>query len=182
MSQSNELSTYLPYVCTECGMGPFTAWFDLEKHIQVAHGNIGGLVAETNGVTIKQSDLIDDGRVVEAQPVVRTFTTGANRDVDTNKLDFEGFLNPRVLFKFAEYMHKNRRLKDGSLRDSDNWQKGIPIDVYMKSAMRHWMAIWLKHRTGQAADYDDLCAMLFNVQGLILENLKKGESNVSSVE
>ena len=57
---------------------------------------------------------------------MRNFDTGATRDVDTNKLDFEGFLSPVVLERYAEYMHKNRVQADGNLRDSDNWQKGIP--------------------------------------------------------
>ena len=78
--------------------------------------------------------------------VVRTFDTGANRDVDEGKLDFEGFLSPTVLKAYAEYMHKNRTLRDGSLRDSDNWQKGIPIPVYMKSMYRHFFDVWSNYR------------------------------------
>lgn len=104
-------------------------------------------------------------------PAVRTFETGANRDVDTGKLDYEGFLSPSVLKRFAEYMHKNRTLRDGSLRDSDNWQKGIPKAVYMKSMWRHFFDVWSGHRK-DAIQEEDLCALLFNVQGMLHEVLK----------
>ena len=147
------------YFCNECSIGPFLEFSDLQDHISLAHKE--RLVATNKGVQIQLPT-----------PIVRTFHTGANRDVDTNKYDYEAFLSPLVLEKFAEYMHKNRFLKDGSMRDGDNWQKGIPIDVYMKSLARHFMATWLKHRKGQPVEFDDLCAMMFNVQGLILEHLK----------
>lgn len=104
---------------------------------------------------------------------IRKFNTGATRDTATNKLDFEGFLSPLVLRRFAEYMHKNRLQTDGSLRDSDNWQKGIPKDAYMKSMWRHFFAVWEDYR-GIGDNYEeDLCALLFNVQGLLHELLKE---------
>jgi hypothetical protein len=76
---------------------------------------------------------------------VREFGTGATRDLDANKLDFEGFLSPLVLERYAEHMHKARRMPDGSMRDSDNWQLGIPVVVYMKSLFRHFFAVWKLH-------------------------------------
>ncbi|SFZ81684.1 hypothetical protein SAMN02983003_0633 [Devosia enhydra] len=103
------------------------------------------------------------------KPVVRTFATGANRDLDENKLDFEAFLSPLVLQDYAVYMHGKRRLADGSLRDGDNWQKGIPVDAYMKSLARHWQDLWLHHRGYADLAVEDypttLAAMLFNVMG-----------------
>ena len=72
---------------------------------------------------------------------MRKFNTGATRDVDNDKLDFEGFLSPTVLIRYAEYMHTHRKQSDGALRDSDNWQKGIPKEVYMKSMWRHFMDV-----------------------------------------
>ncbi len=56
----------------------------------------------------------------------RTFETGATRDTGDDKLKFDGFLSASVIKRYAEYMHKNRIQSDGSLRDPDNWQKGIP--------------------------------------------------------
>ena len=64
---------------------------------------------------------------------VRTFGTGATRDLDANKLDFEGFLSPLVVERYAQHMHKARKMADGSMRASDNWQLGIPGAAYMKS-------------------------------------------------
>ena len=57
---------------------------------------------------------------------MREFDTGATRDAETNKLDFEGFFSPLALEEYAKYMHMHRRQADGNVRDSDNWQKGMP--------------------------------------------------------
>lgn len=105
---------------------------------------------------------------------VRTFQTGATREIDTNKYDYEGFLSPLVLDRFAQYMHKHRIQVDGTLRDSANWQKGIPKEAYMKSGFRHFMDWWRQHRghKGQDTLEDSLCALLFNVQGYLHELLK----------
>jgi len=102
---------------------------------------------------------------------MRTFETGATRDTDQNKLDYEGFLSPAVLKRFAVYMDKHRLQADGSYRDSDNWQKGIPVDAYMKSMWRHFFAVWEGHRAGED-NIEDLCALMFNVQGMLFEKLK----------
>jgi len=110
--------------------------------------------------------------------MTRTFATGATRDVETGKLDYEGFLSPRALTRLAEYMHKHRHLPDGSLRDSDNWQKGIPRDVYMKSLFRHFVDAWRQHRglIGNETIEDALCGILFNTQGYLHELLKQREA------
>lgn len=113
--------------------------------------------------------------------VVRTFATGATRDTEDGKLDYEGFLSPLVLKRYAEYMNVNRHQKDGSLRDSDNWQKGIPFTAYMKSMFRHFMEVWTTHRAGivpltpHGRDMFEtaLCALLFNVMGYLHELLRE---------
>jgi hypothetical protein len=104
--------------------------------------------------------------------LVRTFSTGATRDLDENKLDFEGFFSPLVMEEFAKYMHGKRKMADGSMRDSDNWQKGIPLDAYMKSMWRHFFAVWKSHREATATAEEDLLGLLFNVQGYLHETLK----------
>lgn len=110
---------------------------------------------------------------------MRTFETGATRDTDAGKLDYEGFLSPRVLKRFAEYMNKNRVQSDGTLRDSDNWQKGIPLEAYMKSLWRHFFEVWELYRVRVANGVLDddqidaldeaLCAVMFNTQGFLHE-------------
>ncbi|WP_316235039.1 MULTISPECIES: hypothetical protein [unclassified Bradyrhizobium] len=114
---------------------------------------------------------------------VRAFGTGATRDLDANKLDFEGFLSPRVLERYAEHMHRARKMPDGSMRASDNWQLGIPVDVYMKSMWRHFFAVWKLHRDLPVTEVvngvevvkdleTELCALSFNVNGMLHEILK----------
>jgi hypothetical protein len=115
---------------------------------------------------------------------VRKFDTGATRDDDDDKLDYEGFFSPQVLQAYAEYMHKNRVQADGKLRASDNWQRGIPREAYMKSAWRHFMDVWSMHRAGYGEDetpgdhhemiVDAVCALLFNLMGYLHEKEKQG--------
>ena len=104
---------------------------------------------------------------------MREFETGATRDTDEGKLDYEGFLHPKVLQCFATFMNKNRVQADGKLRASDNWQKGIPKDAYMKSMFRHFMEVWTLHRgCATGAPHEALCALMFNVMGYLFEALK----------
>ncbi len=119
---------------------------------------------------------------VQEEPLLRQFTTGATRNLDNNKLDYEGFLSPLVIEAFAKYMHSHRLQADGTMRAADNWQKGIPLDVYMKSGWRHFFDWWKLHRGVEALSPEDghkidkveaLCALMFNVQGYLHELLKE---------
>jgi len=105
---------------------------------------------------------------------MRTFETGATRNNDEDRPDYEGFLSPLVIERFGEYMHSHRKQADGNLRSSDNWQKGIPLTVYLKGLWRHFHHVWMRHRGWVVRDpqacaniEEDLCAMLFNVQGYL---------------
>lgn len=107
---------------------------------------------------------------------MRTFSTGATRDSDESKIDFEGFLSPLVLKRYGEYMNRHRKQADGGIRASDNWQAGIPLDAYMKSLWRHFFDVWAKHRghpglTDETVE-EELCAVLFNASGYLHEYLK----------
>lgn len=111
---------------------------------------------------------------------VRRFDTGATRSSEAGRYDPEGFMSPIVVERFCEYMNKHRVQPDGSIRDSDNWQKGIPLATYIKGMWRHFLHLWARHRgvtptdKMAAADIEeDLCALLFNVQGYLFEVLKK---------
>jgi hypothetical protein len=114
---------------------------------------------------------------------MREFTTGATRDGDTTKFDYDGFNSPLTMRAFAEYMHKHRIQADGALRDSDNWKRGIPLSAYRKSMWRHFMDVWAilsgyPGVSGQATDQEPqelmeaLCGLKFNVDGLIHEVTK----------
>ena len=108
---------------------------------------------------------------------MRVFATGATRDDSDVKPDYEGFLSHMVIRRFGEYMSKHRVQADGGIRASDNWQKGIPKEEYIKSAFRHFVEWWQSHRKGQHRDSveESLCALLFNVQGYLHEMLKERE-------
>lgn len=107
---------------------------------------------------------------------MRNFDTGATRDTAEGKPQYEGYLSPVVLHRFGQYMLEHQTQADGQTRDADNWQKGIPVDAYVDSLMRHVMDVWLHHRGRPdlaTEDYEEsLCAVLFNVQGLLYERLK----------
>ena len=105
---------------------------------------------------------------------MREFDTGATRNPDLDKYDYEGFLSPLVLERYARYMHGNRIQADGQLRESDNWQKGIPLDEYMKSGWRHFMDWWLDSRGNPSREGLEmaLCGVLFNAMGYLHEILK----------
>jgi len=116
---------------------------------------------------------------------MRTFDSGATRDNDKGKWDYEGFLSPLALRRYAEYLHRHRIQADGELRESDNWQKGIPFTAYMKSAWRHFMEMWTLHRASLRApltpkgseDLEDaICGVIFNAMGYLHE-LKLAENS-----
>jgi hypothetical protein len=119
---------------------------------------------------------------------MREFETGATRDLDDGKHDYEGFLSPLVLREFGRYMHQHRIQADGQMRDSDNWQKGIPRDTYMKSGFRHFMDWWSLHRglltrdfSGKPVDLKDaLTAVLFNAMGYLHEILEDEQKTVNA--
>ena len=109
------------------------------------------------------------------QDLIRTFDTGATRTAETDKYDYEGFLSPLALEAYAAYMHSHRKQADGTLRDSDNWQKGIPLNSYMKSMFRHFMDVWRAHRGHPSEDHilHSLAGVMFNVQGYMHEYIKR---------
>lgn len=106
--------------------------------------------------------------------VIRQFTTGATRDTAAGKHDYDGFLSPLVIEAFGTYMDFNRVQPDGSTRDSDNWQRGIPMPVYVKSGWRHFVDWWREHRgfVSHEGIVWALTGLLFNVGGYLHEYLK----------
>lgn len=115
---------------------------------------------------------------------VRRFSTGATRDDDALKLDFEGSLSPRVLWAFTEYMRAHSIQADGEWRPADNWQKGWSRDVSMQSLMRHVFDLWLLHRGHEVPRPEDghvptmetaLGGIMFNLQAYWLQWLREQE-------
>jgi hypothetical protein len=117
--------------------------------------------------------------------VIRQFDTGATRDTTQGKPEPAGFESSAVIARYAEYMQKHRVQADGNLRQSDNWKKGMPRDVYMHSMFRHFLDVWSLWEMTQDPNWDDemnpvhvesleesLCALRFNVQGMLYEVLR----------
>jgi len=126
----------------------------------------------------------------KTKPKIRQFDSGAYRDSDDNKLDFEACFSPLVLQRYAEYIRSKRKVpiwKDNGVRPDDNWQKGISRDSYIKSKARHFISTWLIHRGFPAFDNkgnkvnleETLCAELFNTMGYLFEILKKQSKSKS---
>ncbi len=154
------------------------------------HAENGDVVACPNELNEKQAILIMEkvenetmNEIPGSSANMRQFDTGATRNTDTDKLDYDGFLCPLVIKRYAEYLNEHRVQADGKLRDSDNWQKGIPIKVYMKSKWRHFMDTWMIFR-GYGPVYDSkdnhiitmeeaLCGEIFNASGHLHELLKE---------
>lgn len=112
--------------------------------------------------------------------LVRKFDTGATRSADAGRPDPEGFLSPLTIERYCQYMNANRLQPDGTIRDSDNWQKGIPLVTYMKGLWRHMHHAWTRHRGYEVSDpkaaaniEDDLCAVIFNASGYLHELMVK---------
>jgi len=112
---------------------------------------------------------------------IRQFKTGATRNLDESKPDYEAFISPFVVHRYGEFMHSHRKQKDGKLRPGDNWQLGMGFDVFMKSLDRHEKDMHLMHRGGKPINHDTgkpcekeelLCAIIFNASGYLDELLK----------
>ena len=135
-------------------------------------------------VSAVESDLVDRMDTQDAvlsdmrTALVRKFDTGATRS-GGNKPEYAGYLSPRVIEAFGRYMFEHQAQPDGTVRESRNWQKGIPQESYVQSMFRHFMEVWTIYERTRgdvvvAAQYEQelltaLMAMFFNVQGMAHE-------------
>ena len=152
----------------------------LQPNSELQSGVGHNVISEFSGVKfeIAENDLyIENGKI-------RKFDSGATRDTSEGKIDFEGFLSPIVLEEFGKYMLKHQKQSNGELRPSDNWQKGMPRDVYMKSAWRHFHYWWMEHRGYDSREgmKDALNGLLFNLMGYMHELLKEENKSISKPE
>jgi len=102
---------------------------------------------------------------------MRVFSTGATRDNDGGKIDYDKFLSVEVIKRYGEYMLKHSIQSDGVAREGDNWKKGMSKSVYLSSAFRHFVSVWDLRSKNEKCD-EELCALLFNVMGLLYEEVK----------
>ena len=104
---------------------------------------------------------------------MQEFSTGATRDDSLHKPKYGGYFSPSALRAFGAYMLKNEVQADGKRREAGNWKKGIPKDAYMESMWRHFLDAWEAHESGDTEKLkESLCALLFNVQGRLHEELR----------
>lgn len=109
---------------------------------------------------------------------MREFGTGATRNDDKTKNDYRGFRSPLAMKRFGDYMTEHRVQSDGTIRDSDNWKKGMPRKAYLSSLIRHVEDVHLIMEGHVALNPDTkepvaldeaLAAIMFNSQGLLHE-------------
>ncbi len=91
-------------------------------------------------------------------------------------MDIEGAFSALSLERYGEYMLEHTIDSAGEERESDNWQAGFPLASYVKSLLRHSLALWRIHRgfmdLGSKFLEDTLCAIIFNAQGYLHVHLK----------
>lgn len=110
---------------------------------------------------------------------IRTFSSGATRDSDADKIEYRRHFSAPALRRYGTYMHRHRFQSDGSLREPDNWKKGIPVDAYYNSLYRHNQELAYEVETsgrleGEVKE-EMLCAIIFNAMGALHEILKVKE-------
>jgi hypothetical protein len=109
---------------------------------------------------------------------MRKFETGALRDADDTKPDFIETVSWTALRKFGEYMTSKK-----SRYGAGNFKKGIPIESYEQSLVRHLQKyLENKYEDGkQEREEDHLSAMIFNIFGILheQERLNKNETKKS---
>lgn len=99
----------------------------------------------------------------------RKFDSGAIRDSEDGKEDYTETISWTAMKRYAQYMTgKKKTYGEG------NFKKGMPIDAYERSLIRHlqkYMANKYEGGTCEKEGYH-LCAMLFNIFGIIHEEEK----------
>lgn len=101
---------------------------------------------------------------------VRTFTTGAIRDVEEGKEDYIETISWTAFKRYAEYM-TGKKKKYGA----GNFKKGIDPESYERSLVRHLSKYLInKHEFGGLEEGEDhLAAMIFNIFGLMHEEARQ---------
>ena len=96
----------------------------------------------------------------------RTFESGAIRDNDESKEDYIETISWRAMKRYAQYM-TGKKKKYGS----GNFKKGIPIESYEQSLMRHVEKYLENKYEGGTVEVneDHLSAMVFNIFGIMHE-------------
>lgn len=101
---------------------------------------------------------------------MRKFNSGAVRDSEDDKVDFTETISWTAFNRYARYMtSKKKKYGQG------NFKKGIPIDSYERSLLRHIDKYMRNKYEGGSdePDEDHLSACVFNLFGLMHEEERK---------
>jgi len=100
---------------------------------------------------------------------MRTFPSGSIRDSEDGKEDYIETLSWIALKRYAQYMTKKK-----SKYGSGNFKKGIPIESYERSLVRHLQKYLANKYEGasEEPEEDHCSAMIFNIQGIMYEERK----------
>lgn len=98
--------------------------------------------------------------------MVTKFKTGAIRDLQDGKEDYIETISWTALKRHAQYM-TGKKKKYGS----GNFKKGIPIESYEQSLVRHLQKYLVNKYEGGTVEKeeDHLAAMMFNICGIMHE-------------
>ncbi len=119
--------------------------------------------------------------------LLRKSDTGAIRNSDVDKINYQGALSPLVLESYGQYIQKHSLLPDGTRRNNKNWQKlfGTPKEhrqVCIESAWRHFIDLLKEHDGYDSQDGIDeaLGGLMFNIQAYWFSLLKEGKDGNKS--
>ena len=98
------------------------------------------------------------------------FKSGAVRDIELGKEDYTETISWTAFKRYAQYMTSKK-----SRYGSGNFKKGIPIESYERSLIRHLQKYMAnKYEGGDVEKSEDhLAAIVFNVFGIMHEEARK---------
>lgn len=110
---------------------------------------------------------------------IRTFSTGSIRDSEAGKEDYTETISWTAFKRYSEYMTEKK-----SRYGSGNFKKGIPIESYERSLIRHIAKYMInKYEGGNLEkDQDHLSAIVFNVFGIMHEEEKNGKKSFEIIK
>jgi hypothetical protein len=101
---------------------------------------------------------------------ITKFESGAIRDTSSDKEDYIETISWLAMRRFAKYMTSKQ-----STYGPGNWKKGIPVESYERSALRHIQKYLANKYDGANLEpnEDHLAAALFNIFGILHEEETK---------
>lgn len=149
-----------------------------------SHINITGFPSQAGALECAGEWILkQEGKVRD----MRSFESGTIRDTSEGKLDYYKALSPIVTRGYVEYLGRHRTMPDGSVRDWDNWKKGMPDEVCMSSLVRHTKDLELVMDGFEAEDNHGPCnkkdllyAIMFNASAILHQELESESAETKS--